>query len=41
MRGIIFLFAAIILTNSTYSQSTTKGSISSSGYQIMSKKIAD
>jgi outer membrane receptor for ferrienterochelin and colicins len=34
MRGILFLFAAIILSNSTYSQSTIKGSITSSGKAI-------
>ena len=34
MRGILFLFAAIILTNSTYSQSSIKGSITSSGKAI-------
>lgn len=34
MRIILFLFAASILSNSTYSQSTIKGSITSSGKAI-------
>lgn len=34
MRGILFLFAAAILSISTYSQSTIKGSITSSGKVI-------